>query len=145
MSNSILNSTITALEHDTWAAMQSSGSALLPYLSPRCVLLFPMGLKVSTGTTPSIDEVLHSDAFVPWQSYTMKDVEVLEIGTTGAVITYEVSAIRPPLGVGGREEKFRALISSTWTLDEEKGKWTLLVHQQTPFNRNMAEDDALGL
>lgn len=75
----------------------------------------------------------------------MKDVEVLAIGNTGAVITYEVSAIRPPLGVGGREEKFRALASSTWTLDEEKGKWTLLVHQQTPFDRNMAEDDALGL
>lgn len=75
----------------------------------------------------------------------MKDVEVVEVGRQGAVITYEVRAVRPPLGDGGREEDFRALISSTWKLDEESGKWTLLVHQQTPFDKSTAEDEALGL
>jgi hypothetical protein len=143
--SALLTSTITNLEHETWRAMQSSGAALFPYLSPQCIFLFPMGLKVSAHTTPSLHDVLTSDAFVPWTSYNMEDIEVLAIGNTGAVITYEVSAIRPPLGVGGREEEFRALASTTWTLDEERGKWAMLVHQQTPFNRNMAEDDALGL
>ena len=143
--SSVLKDTITNLEHETWRAMQSNGRALLPYLSPNCILLFPMGLKVSARTSPSLDDVLKSDAFVPWLRYNMKDVEVLEVGNQGAIITYEVSAVRPPLGAGGREEEFRALISSTWKLDEEMGKWALLVHQQTPFNRGVSEDEALGL
>jgi len=141
----LLTETITNLEDETWRAMQSHGAALLPYLAANCVLLFPMGMKVSAKTSPSLHDVLTSDAFVPWKSYRMKDIEVLDIGSQGAVITYEVTAVRPPLGVGGKEEKFRALISSTWKLNEEMGNWTLLVHQQTPFDKNIPEDEALGL
>jgi hypothetical protein len=143
---STLTQTITHLEDATWTAMQSHGAALLPYLHPSCTLLFPMGLKVTSTTSPSLHEVLTSDAFVPWKSYAMDDISVLEIGTgnQAAVITYEVRALRPALSEDGREETFRALVSSTWTVDGQ-GKWLLLVSQQTPFDRNMAEDEAVGL
>ena len=105
-----------------------------------------MGLKVTSTTSPSLHDVLTSDAFVPWKSYALSDISVLEIGTgnQAAVITYEVRAVRPALSEDGREETFRALVSSTWTVDGQ-GKWLLLVSQQTPFDRNMAEDEAVGL
>ena len=108
-----------------------------------------MGLKVTSNTSPSLHEVLTFDSTrsCPGRAtYAMSDISVLEIGTgnQAAVITYEVRAVRPALSEDGREETFRALVSSTWTVDGQ-GKWLLLVSQQTPFDRNMAEDEAVGL
>ena len=77
----------------------------------------------------------------------MSDISVLEIGTANqaAVITYEVRAVRPALSADGSQETFRALVSNTWTVDGQ-GEWLLLVmNQQTPFDRKMAEDEAVGL
>jgi len=76
----------------------------------------------------------------------MSDISVLEIGTANqaAVITYEVQAV-PALSANGSQETFRALVSNTWTVDGQ-GEWLLLVmNQQTPFDRKMAEDEAVGL
>lgn len=105
---------------------------LLPFLSHDCVMQFPMGLKVSTTSDPSLDDIMLSDAFIPWLKYTLSDVEVMELGREAALITYRAEAVRPPLEGDGIVE-FNARCASVWRLDAEAGKWLLCFHQQTPF------------
>ena len=124
---------IVELEEQTWNALQHSGAALIPYLSHDAVMLFPMGMKVTATSKPNLKEVMMSDAFVPWKSYKMEDVAVTPLGSDAAVITYQVEAYRPELDTDDRVEPFKALISSIWRKDGDRGKWFMVLHQQTPF------------
>ncbi|EXJ85690.1 hypothetical protein A1O1_06058 [Capronia coronata CBS 617.96] len=141
----LLHDTILALEHQTWKALTHSGAALLPYLSRDCIMLFPLGMKVSAKTSPNLDDVMMSEAFIPWRWYKLNDVEVTALGTEAAIITYRVMAARQRLSDNEEEEEtdddddnqpqeqFRALVSSTWRKDPEAGKWLMCVQQQTPY------------
>ena len=61
----------------------------------------------------------------PWTSYAMNEIRVLPLGQDGsAAICYEVVAKRD--GV-----TYEALITSVWRKDP-KGKYEMVVHQQTP-------------
>ncbi|KAL2412537.1 hypothetical protein ABEF91_000543 [Exophiala dermatitidis] len=133
--NPLLHDTILALEDQTWKALKHSGTALLPFLSHDCIMLFPMGMKVSAKTSPNLEDVMRSEAFIPWKRYRLNDVEVTPLGTEAAIISYRVVATRQHVTEDDDEEQdeFRALISSTWRKDPEAGKWLMVVHQQTPY------------
>lgn len=106
-----------------------------------------MGLKVSSKTTPSVRDILHSPAFVPWKKFQLSKVDVTRVGEEGAVISYRAVASR---GVGrsdskmksnsskdeegeGEEEEeevgFDALCCSVWRW--EGGRWMMCFHQQS--------------
>lgn len=123
---------ISDLEHRTWRALQQNGSALLPFLSRDCVMQFPVGLKVSATSNPSLKDIMLSDAFIPWLEYTLEDVAVTELGRDAALITYRAEALRPSLEGRGNVE-FNALCASVWRLDAEAETWLMCFHQQTAF------------
>jgi hypothetical protein len=130
--NATLHEVVYHLEDQTWRALSQSGSMLLPFLSLDCVMQFPMGLKVSATTDPSLKDIMLSDAFIPWLRYKLKDVVVTELGREAALITYHAEALRPPLE-GDKNVEFNALCASVWKLDAEAEKWLLCFHQQTAF------------
>lgn len=129
----MLYDTILDLEDQTWRALQTEGAALLPFLSTDCVMLFPMGMKISFKSEPSLTDVMGSKAFIPWKNYRISEAQVIPLGTEAATISYRVKAIRTPAGLDDDGEPFLALISSTWKRDTEANKWLMCFHQQTPY------------
>lgn len=110
---------------------------MLPFITKDCIMQFPMGLKVTSTTEPSVEDILHSPAFVPWKSFELENVDVLPVGPDGAVITYLARATRPPAGrEDTRDVGFEALCSSVWRL--EGGKWMMCCHQQTMVSQELA-------
>jgi len=126
---------IITLEDAMWKAMEKNGKDLLPFLSDDCIMLFPLGLKVSMTSTPSLEDTLTSKAYVPWTGHKMSDIEVTLIGDSGAICSYRVDATRPPLDDSESDEDivFTAWISSTWKRDEDSNRLVMCFHQQTPF------------
>ena len=133
MASSPLHGIILELEDQTWKALQKDGASLIPFLSRDCVMLFPMGMKVTATSDPSLKDVMTSEAFVPWKSYDMSDVDVMPLGGDAAIISYRVKALRPPIDAPDDGEPFRALVSSTWRRDSDGAGWLMVLHQQTPF------------
>ncbi len=130
----MLHNAISALEDSTWRALTHSGADLLPFLSRDCIMLFPLGMKISAATEPNLADVMTSDAFVPWKRYKMRDVQVMPLGPEAAQISYRVHATRQHITEDDdtRQDEFKALISSTWRKDPEAGKFLMCFHQQTP-------------
>lgn len=142
LSSAELTDLITRLEHETWRALSKNGRDLLPYLAPDCTMLFPLGLKVTTSSEPSLKDILTSEAFVPWEDYKLSDISVAILGKHSAAICYRVEATRPPLPGTDEDAVFKALISSVWRREREEGKWQLVVHQQTPVESiDLTKDD----
>jgi len=77
---------------------------MVPYLSADCIMMFPLGLKLSSKSERSVKEILHSPAFVPWKSFDLSKVDVTPIGREAAVISYLATAMRPPAPAPGRAE-----------------------------------------
>lgn len=135
-----LTELIANLEDDTWKVLSREGAALLPFLSSDCIMAFPFGMKISNASTPSIKDVMTSDAFLPWKSYTMSEVVVTPVGSDGAVISYKVKAMRPEPDNPDKHAKFRALISTVWRKTPgEGGGWLMCYHQQTPYDHEIEE------
>ena len=131
----MLHDAILALEDQTWKALMDSGRALLPFLSRDCIMLFPLGMRISARSEPSLEDVMKSEAFVPWRRYRMSEVQVTSLGPEAALISYRVMATRQHITHDDdeRQDEFRALISSTWRKDPEAGKFLMCFHQQTPY------------
>ena len=123
---------ITRLEHETWRALSKTGGDMLPYLASDCTMLFPLGLKVTNTSEPSLRDILTSEAFIPWETYKLSDINVIILGKHSAAICYRVEATRPPLPGMEEDVVFKALITSVWRNDRDEGAWLLVVHQQTP-------------
>lgn len=129
-------SEIKACEHKTWDALCKSGSALIPLLAEDSIMLFPGGMILSKQSKPSLESVLTSEMFVPWQKYTISEDEIrfLDSHATSTLITYRVVAERT-----GEENPtvFQALCSSTWRRinqsERDSGRWEMVSHQQTPI------------
>ena len=140
----MLHDTILALEDATWRALMHSGADLLPFLSRDCIMLFPLGMRISAKSKPNLGDVMKSDAFVPWKRYRMSDVAVTSLGQEAAQIIYRVKATRQHIteDEDTRQDEFKALISSTWRRDPEAGKFLMCCHQQTPYEEDLEE--ALG-
>lgn len=121
-SSTALYDEILDLEEETWKALQRQGSDLLPFLTRDCIMQFPMGLKVTSRTEPSVQDILHSPAFVPWKTFRLSKVDVTPVGSEGAVISYRAIATRPPAAKEDTQDlDFDALCSSVWRF--ENGKW----------------------
>ena len=103
---------------------------MVPYITRDCIMQFPLGLKLTSTSEPSVQDILHSPAFVPWKSFELLKVDVTPVGADGAVISYFARATRPPAGPeDDRDVEFDALCSSVWR--KEEGRWCMCVHQQT--------------
>lgn len=122
---------IIDLEESTWRALQKSGEALMPFITDDCVMQFPMGMKLGPKTEPSVKDILHSPAFVPWKTFELLDIDVQPVGD-GAIISYLAQATRPPTEEGGRDVPFDALCCTVWRWDGEK--FSMCFHQQTLAN-----------
>lgn len=131
MASNRLHDEILELEERTWVALQKNGAALTPYLTKDAIMQFPLGMKVTAQTEPSIRDILHSEAFVPWKTFALSKINVTPVGTDGAVISYLANATRPPVGpeAGEPDVPFEALCSSVWR--REGGDWFMCFHQQT--------------
>lgn len=132
MEDAPVTEVIARLEDQTWKVLSNSGKDFLPFLSSDCMMAMPYGMQLSAVSEPSIEEVMTSNAFVPWKSYRMNDVVVTSVGSEGAVINYRVKAIRPD--PEGKESTFRALVASVWRKDSKSGAWQMCFHQQTPYD-----------
>lgn len=132
-----LTSVIAALEDQTWQVLSKNGADLLPFLSSDAIFQFPFGMQISAGTDPSIEDVMTSDAFVPWKSYNMRNVVVTPVGEDGAVVSYKVRASRPD--PDGRDSTFYALVCSVWRKDPVSGAFKMCFHQQTPYEHGQLE------
>jgi hypothetical protein len=134
----LLHNTILDLEDQTWKALQRNGAALIPFLSKDCQMLFPMGVRVTATSKPDLKEVMTSEAFIPWESYEMTEVNVTELGPESALITYRVKALRPPVGAPDDGQPFKALISSIWRRGPDEN-WLMVLHQQTAYSELMED------
>ena len=120
---------------------------MIPFITKDAIMQFPMGMKLTATSDPSVADVLHSPAFVPWKSFELQEVDVTPIGPvgeeTGGVVSYMVHAIRRAGDVGGedapggsrergKEVEFDALCVSVWRWDGEK--FAMCFHQQTLAN-----------
>lgn len=103
----------------------------MPFLTKDAVFVFPaVGMKITADTKPSVTDILHSKAFVPWKTFELSKVDVTPIGAEGAVISYRAIATRVPTGKEeDRDAVFDALCSSVWRLEGDK--WMMCHHQQT--------------
>jgi hypothetical protein len=50
----ILRRLIEDLEDETWQAVKRSGADMVPYLTEDCVMQFPLGMKLTRDTVPSV-------------------------------------------------------------------------------------------
>lgn len=126
-----LRTRIIDLEEATWRALQKSGEALMPFITYDCIMQFPMGMKLTAKSEPSVKDVLHSPAFIPWKTFELLDIDVQPVGD-GAVISYLAQATRPPTEEGGKDALFDALCCTVWRWDGEK--FAMCFHQQTLAN-----------
>lgn len=122
-----LRTRIIDLEEATWRALQKSGEALMPFITEDCIMQFPLGMKLTDKSEPSVKDILHSKAFVPWKTFELHDIDVQPVGD-GAVISYRAQATRPPVEAGGKDVPFEALCSTVWRWDGEK--FSICFHQQ---------------
>lgn len=129
MASRELRTRIMDLEEATWRALQKSGAAMVPFITDDCIMQFPLGMKLTATSEPSVQDVLHSPAFIPWKTFELLEIDVTPVGSAGAVISYLAKATRPPAEEGGRETQFDALCCSVWRWDGEK--FALCFHQQT--------------
>ena len=127
------NQAIVNLEDATWRALSSDGAALLPFLSRDCTMQLPLGMKLTHVSSPSLEDVMTSEAFVPWKEFKMRDTVVAPLGHEAAIITYSVEATRPHMDEDEDDVTFRALIGSVWKFEREGNKWLMCFHQQTPY------------
>jgi uncharacterized protein DUF4440 len=61
----------------------------------------------------------------PWQSFTMDDLHVVELGPRSAALVYKTRAVRRGA------EPYDAAITSVYV--ERGGAWRLAIHQQNPL------------
>jgi hypothetical protein len=90
---------------------------------------FPLGMKVTSKSEPSVQDILRSPAFIPWKSYELSKIDVQPVGKDAAIISYLARATRPAQDESDVDFGFEALCCSVWRLDGDKYK--ICFHQQT--------------
>lgn len=111
------------LEEEGWQALSDTSETGKTFydsiLHDDAIMLFPGGLRLTGKET-----ILESLAAQPWQSFQIKDAQIISFSEGTAVVVYEVKAQREG------DDPYVALISSTYILSEDG--WKLILHQQTP-------------
>ena len=115
-----LTSQLEALERHGWEAL--SGPEGADFYAD---LMSDDGLMVFPGMTADKDTCIAAiRAAEPWQSWTMDEIRVLDLGDGAGVITYLATAQR------ANESTYNAYMSSTYA--RRDGRWQLILHQQSP-------------
>ncbi|KAK5173021.1 uncharacterized protein LTR77_003143 [Saxophila tyrrhenica] len=120
---------IIDLEEATWRALQKTGEGMIPFITDDCIMQFPLGMKVTSRSEPSVHEILRSPAFIPWKSFELSKIDVQPLGKDAAIVSYLARATRPAQDPEDKDTAFEALCSSVWRWDGEK--FALCFHQQT--------------
>jgi hypothetical protein len=112
-----------ALEEQGWQALGAGAEAAAAFyarvLDTEVEMLFPGGARIDDRAA-----VLASMGGSPWESWSLEEPRVRELGPGTAVVTYGVVARR------AGTESYSALVSSVYVLRDDG--WRLAVHQQTP-------------
>jgi uncharacterized protein DUF4440 len=111
-----------ALEHQGWQALGGGPEAAVEFyarvLDTAVEMIFPGGARIDDRAA-----VLASMGGPPWESWTLEEPRLRDLGPASAVVTYGVVARR----AGGGP--YSALVSSVYVRRDDG--WKLAVHQQT--------------
>jgi ketosteroid isomerase-like protein len=111
---------LLALEEGFWRAA-GSRDAYAEHLADDAVHLFP-----GWGLTTDKERVLEAvDGVDPWETFSIDDLTLLELGEEAAALVYTARARR-----AGQDE-YVAAMTSVYRRDDEG--WKLVIHQQTPL------------
>ncbi|MGK5173970.1 nuclear transport factor 2 family protein [Geodermatophilus sp. CPCC 205761] len=112
-----------ALEEQGWQALGTGPEAAAEFyarvLDTEVEMIFPGGARIDDRAA-----VLASMGGPPWESWSLEEPRVRELGPGSAVVTYGVVAHR------AGAEPYSALVSSVYVRRDDG--WRLAVHQQTP-------------
>ena len=115
-----LRDELLGLEEGFWRAA-GSREAYTAHLADDAVHLFP-----GWGLTTDNERVLEAvDGVSPWETFSIDDVTVVELGAGAAALVYTARARREG------EEEYVAAMTSVYRRDD--GGWKLVIHQQTPL------------
>lgn len=111
------------LEVQGWRALATEGDAgrnfYASVLREDAVMLFPGGMRIEGR-----ERILQSLGAQPWETYELKDLNVLALTEDAAAVIYKATARRKG------SEPYTALICSTYV---RAATWQLVVHQQSPI------------
>lgn len=82
-------------------------------------------IALATGLMDKHAVVAAQDAAEPWETFTIEEARVVELGEGVASISYRVTARR-----AGDDSDYRAVVSSVYV--RRGGDWMLALHHQTP-------------
>jgi hypothetical protein len=111
---------LIGMEREGWEALVAGngGAYYRRHLTPNAIMAFSFGVLTREATIEAMESA------PPWESFEMRDVQVVELGADSGIVVYSVRAQRP------RQEPYSAVISSTFVRDGDG--WKLAFHQQTP-------------
>lgn len=115
-----LHDDLLELEEGFWRAAGSRDS-YAAHLAGDAVHLFP-GWGVTTDNERVLEAV---DGVDPWETFSIEDITVVELGAGAAALVYTARARR-----AGQEE-YVAAMTSVYRRDDDG--WKLVIHQQTPL------------
>jgi len=112
-----------ALEQRGWQALGTGPEAAAAFyervLDTDVEMLFPGGLRLDDRAA-----IVAAMGGPPWESWSLQDPRVRELGPGSAVVTYAVLARR------AGSAPYSALVSSVYVHRDDG--WRLALHQQTP-------------
>jgi hypothetical protein len=112
-----------ALEEQGWQALSTGPEAAVEFygrvLDAEVEMLLPGGMRIDDRAA-----VLASMGGPPWESWSLEEPRVRELGPGSAVVTYGVVARR------SGAEPYSAVVSSCYVRRDDG--WKLAFHQQTP-------------
>ena len=110
---------LLTLEEGFWRAA-GNRDAYAAHLADDAVHVFP-----GWGATTDNERVLQAvETVEPWETFSIDDARVVELGVGGAALVYTAHARR-----AGQEEYVAAMTSVYRRTDDG---WKLVIHQQTP-------------
>jgi hypothetical protein len=115
-----LGEQLIGMEREGWEALVAGngGAYYRRHLTPHALMAFSFGVLTREATIEAMESA------PPWESFEMRDVQVVELGPDSGIVVYTVRAQRPG------QEPYSAVVSSTF-LRHTDG-WKLAFHQQTP-------------
>jgi hypothetical protein len=110
---------LRVVEERLWRAA-GDRDAYAADVAPTAVHVFP-----GWGAVGLPDVLVAVEQSQPWRSFSLDDVEAIQLGADAAALVYRTRAER----VGA--EPYRAAITSVYV--RRDGAWRLALHQQTPL------------
>jgi ketosteroid isomerase-like protein len=111
---------LLALEEGFWRAA-GSRDAYAAHLADDAVHVFP-----GWGATTDNERVLQAvETVEPWETFSIDDLRLVELGEEAAALVYTAHARR------ARQDEYVAAMTSVYRRADDG--WRLVIHQQTPY------------